>query len=123
MEEKIMELPDTGKREFYDAGGMREPSTGKGRYDMLSPAVLKRLAQHYENGARKYEARNWEKGIPDSRCFDSAIRHMYSWLEGDQSEDHLAAAIWNISAIIHYETYNPKSKFIHDLKMPWRKKK
>jgi len=115
-------LPDSGNREYVATGGMREPATGKGRYDLLSPAVLKRVAQHYENGAEKYAARNWEKGLPDSRCFDSAVRHLYTWLEGDKSEDHLAAAIWNISALIFNETYFAKNGVVHDLKMWWRKK-
>jgi len=61
-------LPDSGNREYVATGGMREPATGKGRYDLLSPAVLKRVAQHYENGAEKYAARIGRKAyqIPDA---------------------------------------------------------
>ena len=115
-----MALNDGGNREHFRDGGMREPSSGKGRFDLLSPVMMIRLAQHYENGADKYEIRNWEKGLPMSRCFDSCIRHLYRWLEGDNSEDHLAAAIWNIAAIMHYEKYLPEDSPFRDINMPWR---
>lgn len=115
-----MALNDGGNREHFADGGMREPSSGKGRFDLLSPVMMIRLAQHYENGAAKYETRNWEKGLPMSRCFDSCIRHLYRWLEGDNSEDHLAAAIWNIAALMHYEKYLPEDSSFRDIDMPWR---
>lgn len=113
-------LNDAGDREQFRGGGLREPSSGKGRFDLISPVMLVRLAQHYENGAVKYEKRNWEKGLPMSRCFDSCIRHLYRWLEGDASEDHLAAAIWNISALMHYEKYLPEDSPFRDIDMGWR---
>lgn len=112
-------LIDGGARETLSTGAMREPATGKGRYDLISPVMMRRLAQHYENGALKYATRNWEKGLDDSRCFDSAQRHMWQWLSGDVTEDHLAAAIWNLSCLMHYEEHLPNTKQ-RDLKMPWR---
>lgn len=47
---------------------------------MVSPFAMRRLAQHYENGAQKYADRNWEKGMPFSRYVDSAKRHLLSKL-------------------------------------------
>lgn len=101
-----MALEDSGERIDYGTGAVRDVGTGKGRYDLIPPYPLKRLAQHYEAGAEKYSERNWEHGIPTSRCFSSAIRHLYRWLAGERSEDHLSAAVWNIFAIIHYEQFN-----------------
>jgi hypothetical protein len=69
-------LPDSGKREEYSSGAVRDVATGKGRFDLLPPHALMRLAQLYEVGATKYAARNWEKGIPLDRFIDSAFRHM-----------------------------------------------
>ena len=103
-----MNLPDSGKRHDFDSGAVRDIRDGKGRYDLITPHGLKRLAKHYEAGAAKYDDRNWEKGMPVSRCFDSAVRHLYQWLEGSQEEDHLAAAAWNIFAIMHYEATLPE---------------
>lgn len=101
-------LPDSGQREQFSTGAVREVQTGKGRYDLITPYGLQRLALHYERGAAKYADRNWEKGIPVSRCFSSAVRHLFQYLAGDRSEDHLAAAAWNIMAIMHFEAVLPE---------------
>ncbi len=94
---------DSGMRETFDTGSKRDTRAGKGRFDLIAPHALKRLAQHYENGAVKYGDRNWEKGQPVSRYLDSAIRHLYDYLAGDRSEDHLAAVAWNAMAAIETE--------------------
>lgn len=61
MEEQ-MKLDDSGQRISYgDGWAIREPSTGKGRYDLVSPFAMRRLAQHYENGAQKYAIGTGEK--------------------------------------------------------------
>jgi hypothetical protein len=97
------QVKDSGKHSAYETGAKRDTRQGKGRFDLISPIALRRLAIHMENGAVKYSDRNWEKGIPLSRFFDSAIRHMYQFIGGDRSEDHLAAAMWNVHGIIHTE--------------------
>jgi hypothetical protein len=94
---------DSGKRQEFNTGSVRDTREGKGRFDLISPIALRRLAQHYENGARKYGDRNWEKGQPLSRYLDSAIRHLFSYLGGDRSEDHLSAVAWNAFAFVHTE--------------------
>lgn len=97
-------VTSTGKPHMtFSTGSKRDNRDGKGRFDLLSPIVLMRDAKHMENGARKYEARNWEKGQPLSVFFDSAVRHLYRYLEGNREEDHLAAARWNIGCMIHVE--------------------
>jgi len=100
---KFNQVKDSGKRENFTTGSRRDTREGKGRYDLISPIVIERDAIHLENGAVKYGDRNWEKGQPLSRYFDSAIRHMYKFLAGLNDEDHLAAARWNIAGIIHTE--------------------
>lgn len=99
----VFETKDSGSRESHSSGAVRDVRTGKGRYDLFSSIVLKRDAQLYERGAEKYSARNWEKGMPLSRYFDSGVRHAYNYLEGLRDEDHLAAVRWNFGAIIHTE--------------------
>ncbi len=97
------EVKDSGKREEFDTGSLRDTRIGKGRFDLISPFVLERDAKHLENGARKYGDRNWEKGQPLSRYYDSAMRHMNKYMMGYCDEDHLAAARWNIAALMHTE--------------------
>ena len=62
--------------------------------------ALRRLAVHYQNGAIKYDKNNWRKGQPISRYYDSCIRHAWAFSEGKVDEDHLAAVLWNIVAMI-----------------------
>ncbi len=94
---------DSGQREKLANGFQRDLRIGKGRFDLLPFFALKRDAELYERGAVKYEARNWEKGQPFSRALDSAIRHLAQYMMGDRSEDHLAAARFNIACVIHEE--------------------
>lgn len=94
---------DSGTRQEFDTGSVRDTRDGKGRFDLIPVEPLRRLARHYENGAKKYGDRNWEKGQPLSRYWDSAMRHMLAYSDGKVDEDHLAAIAWNIFAIIHTE--------------------
>ncbi|MEO5646601.1 MAG: dATP/dGTP diphosphohydrolase domain-containing protein, partial [Candidatus Paceibacterota bacterium] len=51
-------------------------------------------------GAVKYGRNNWQLANGEEeleRFKDSALRHMYQWLEGDESEDHAAAVFFNIA--------------------------
>ena len=94
---------DSGKKQEFDTGAHRDTQEGKGRYDLIPPAALKRLAGVYQRGADKYGARNWEKGMPIGRCLDSALRHLFQYIEGRRDEDHLGQALWNIAGAIHIE--------------------
>lgn len=95
-------LPDSGHRVTYgDSGAVRESAPGKGRYDLISPIAMDKLAKLLEKGALKYEARNWELGLPLHTFVDSGMRHMRMFLEGDLSEDHAVAWLWNAMALVH----------------------
>ncbi len=97
-------INDGGARISYGEGkAIREPSTGKGRYDLISPFATQRLAKWYELGAAKYFDRNWEKGMPFSRYVDSAKRHLDKFIMGMEDEDHLAAVCFNVFAIMHHQ--------------------
>lgn len=89
--------------EQVPGGAVREAPTGKGRFDLVSPFSEERIAKWFEAGAKKYAERNWEKGIMFSRYLDSAKRHINKFQQGDDSEDHLAAACWNLMCIMHHQ--------------------
>lgn len=95
--------PKNGKRTEYVSGALRSERTGRGRYDLVSPHGLRRLAVQYEEGGVQKGDRNWEKGFPISRALCSAIGHIYDHLMGDRSEDHLAAGAWQLFAVMHFE--------------------
>jgi hypothetical protein len=104
MDEEFQKLKDSGLRETHETGAQREPRTqGKGRFDLVPWYCITRLAQHYEHGAKKYAARNWEKGLPLSSFFDSGLRHAFQFIGGDRSEDHLAAVLWNFAGLMWTE--------------------
>lgn len=109
-----------GVRLRTPTGGEREASDGKGRFDLIPPEPLVRLAKHYENGSRKYAPRNWEKGLPLSRFIDSAFRHLVGFMAGDRSEDHLGAILWNIGGYIQTEKWIAEGRLPEDLAdVPW----
>lgn len=110
-------LKDSGNRREFETGAVRDMQEGKGRCDLLPACALLRLAKHYEAGAMKYEARNWEKGIPISVMIDSAMRHLLKYMDGQTDEDHLAAVAWNILGAMWMEEKRPD---LQDL--PSRKK-
>lgn len=97
------EMKDSGERRQFDTGAQRDRAKGKGRYDLISPIALQRLAVVLEKGALKYEDRNWEKGMPMSVFLDSGLRHLFQYLEGSRDEDHLGQAMFNVMAAMHTE--------------------
>jgi len=97
------QLKDSGHRRVFITGAQRDRAFGKGRYDLLSPAAIKRVADIFEKGAIKYSERNWEQGMPLSRFIDSALRHTFQYLEGKRDEDHAGQAAWNLLCLIHTE--------------------
>ncbi len=93
------EMKDSGERLTYESGMMREPSKGKPRYDLIWQPGLKRLAELMAEGAQKYSADNWKMASTKeelARFKESFLRHAYQWLEGDTSEDHVSACVFNI---------------------------
>lgn len=98
---KEFKIQDSGERQAFDTGAVRDTRTGKGRFDLISPFVMLDQAQLLEQGAIKYGDRNWEKGMPFSRFLDSALRHLNKFVLGYTDENHLAQAIWNLNCIVH----------------------
>ena len=99
--DKYGTVESTGKENrTFSTGSVRDNAEGKGRQDLIPTYPLKRLAVHFENGAKKYGDRNWEKGQPIDVYYCSAFRHLTDWMGGDDSEDHLSACIWNLFAMV-----------------------
>lgn len=111
-------VKDSGKRQKFKTGAVRDIQKGKGRFDLLPPRAIKRVAKQFEFGAVKYGDRNWEKGMPLSRYMDSILRHAFQVLEGNDDEDHKAAIAWNVLCMIEIEErieLNKLPKELNDL--------
>jgi hypothetical protein len=80
---------------------------GKAPIHLIPPSILLHLAEVYAYGARKYAPRNWEKGMDWSRMYDSAMRHLLAFWEGQDLDDesglpHIAHAMWNVAGLVYY---------------------
>ena len=82
-------------------------SIGKGNFAVLPASAILRLTKLYEMGMRKYGARNYLKGIPVTSFIDSALRHLFKYLAGEDDEDHLSSAVFNILGIMEMEENHP----------------
>ncbi len=96
-------MTDSGRREQFASGAVRDTSEDKPRPDLISPFALQRIGQWLALGAKKYKERNWEAGMPISRCLASLFRHLMQYMMGERSEDHLAAIATNAIFILHFE--------------------
>lgn len=79
----------------FESGAVRETG-GKGRCDLLPHSSLIRISKLMEEGCKKYPEHNWERGMPMHCMLDSAMRHIFKYMDGWTDEDHLAAAASNL---------------------------
>ncbi len=95
------DVKDSGARESFESGMVRDTDDDKIRYDLaVDGPMFKRLAIHLTKGAQKYDARNWmlADGAAELERFrESAFRHFMQWWFGEMDEDHAAAVIFNIN--------------------------
>ena len=97
-------MTDSGKRQSFGEGmAVRDTADDKPRPDLISPFAEERQGHWLRMGAAKYAERNWENGMPFSRCVASLKRHVMKYQQGKRDEDHLAAIMFNAMALIHYE--------------------
>ena len=108
-------MEDSGKREQFTTGAVRDTAEGKSRPDLISPYAQLRKGQWLRLGAEKYAERNWEKGMKISRCIASICRHLFQYMMGSTNEDHLAAIAVNAEFIMHYEAMIKKGLLSSEL--------
>lgn len=64
----------------------------EGRFDLIPSKPLERVAIVLEQGAEKYGENNWHR-IDSVDHINHAIAHLFKYLSGDRSEDHLTNTI------------------------------
>ena len=99
----VVGMNDSGQRQSFETGAVRDTAEGKTRPDLISPFSMDRLGEWLRLGAMKYAERNWEKGIPISRSLASLYRHLLKYQQGATDEDHMAAIMCNAMFIMHTE--------------------
>lgn len=91
----------------HETGAKRSPDADHLRFDLITPIGLRRLAETYHEGALKYGENNWQKGFKVSGLLNHTLNHIFLFLNGDESEDHLAHAAWNLFTSIHFQETRP----------------
>lgn len=94
-------------------GGGRKDDSEKLRYDLIPPSTLHALASVLTFGAKKYDARNWEKGIAWGRVFGALMRHLWAWwarepYDPETGFSHLWHAQCCLSFLMEYEVTHPE---------------
>lgn len=97
------QMRDSGKRQTFSTGAVRDTEQDKPRPDLCSPFAEERRGAWLARGAKKYAARNWERGMPLSRFWASLRRHVMYHQQGKRDEDNLAAIAFNVEAMMHGE--------------------
>lgn len=85
--------------------------TEKLRWDLMPWDALAEVASVLNLGAEKYEPWNWAKGMPYSRLFSSAQRHITAYWAGEDDdpetgESHVAHAATNLLFLLAFITQN-----------------
>jgi len=62
------------------------------RFDIIPPVALFETAKVLKEGAEKYGVDNW-RYIEINDHLNHAIQHIYGYLSGDRTEEHLSHAV------------------------------
>lgn len=85
------------------ASGARS-SEVKPDYRLIPQPALRRLATRFRLGADHYGENNWRSGLQDPSFLrdrlNHAIEHLALYSNGDRTDDHLAAAMCNLSMLV-----------------------
>lgn len=81
---------------------------GKLRYDFVAPSLIEAVAKVGMAGAQKYAEDNWLKGMPYRTSYQSIMRHLQSWWQGEDLDPetglpHLWHLAWNAMALVEME--------------------
>ena len=81
--------------------------SNKVRTDLYPTASFLGTCRVLTHGAKKYAARNWEKGILYGRVYGALLRHLFAWWAGEDidpesGEHHLDHAGCCIAFLQHY---------------------
>lgn len=86
-------------------------------YDDPYTAIME-VSKQYEDGAKKYNERNWERGLPVRSFLDSAVRHLMKVGAGWDDEPHFRSTLWNLFSLAWTINHRPEllQDFVDELK-------
>lgn len=84
-----------------------------GRYNLVSPLAMERVANILENGSINYGPWNWHK-IDSMDHINHAIAHIFKYIQGDESEDHLGNAFCRMMFAVDRQMVEDKYQAPYD---------
>lgn len=90
-------------------------SNGGTKHDSAKPSIalipseaVEEIAKVFTFGAVKYDSHNWRKGFTYVRVSSAVLRHIFSWLSGEDKDpetglSHLAHAACGLMFLITFE--------------------
>lgn len=86
----------------------RKDDQDKPRLDLIAPEIQTALGEILAFGAKKYDARNWEKGMSWGRVYGALMRHLWAWWaredkDRETGKSHLWHAACCIMFLVAYE--------------------
>jgi 5'(3')-deoxyribonucleotidase len=92
--------------------GLRH-NQGKNRHDLIPAWALNEVAKVFTAGANKYADRNWEMGMPWSKCLASLKRHLNAFERGvdfdeETTQLHMSHIATNALFLLQYYKIYPQ---------------
>jgi len=91
----------------FESGAVRSKDADHARYDLIPQAAIEAMAITLKKGEERYGKDNWKKGIPAEDLMNHCLQHIYKWLDGDRSEEHIAHAMCNLAFLAYFESIKP----------------
>lgn len=87
---------------------VRKRDAGKPRPELVDPALVDRMGEVLEHGARKYADWDWWAGTFWGRYYGAALRHLNAWWAGEDLDpesglSHLGHAACCLMILASYE--------------------
>ena len=103
----IPSLPESPTTIHVPESGIRY-NQGKPRPGLMSPQALLGVSQVLAYGAKKYAARNWQKGLSWTETTDSLLRHLLAFMSGEETDaesglPHLDHMMTNAMFLSHFQ--------------------
>jgi len=67
--------------------GGKKHDAGKPPMALLDGYAIEELAKVLDHGAKKYGAHNWRDGIEISRLISAALRHIFRFMNGENTDE------------------------------------
>lgn len=73
------------------------------RPELVPPEALVSLGTVLAFGAKKYEDRNWEKGMSWGRVYGALQRHLNAWWSGEQTDPETGYShLWHANCCLNF---------------------